>query len=53
MLAEEGYAHMVMPDHLPHLDADPADAIAFAYYFGYIRAVLKVLRPEFPDAVRL
>ncbi|GGL61193.1 mannonate dehydratase [Wenxinia marina] len=53
VLAELGYEHMVMPDHVPSCDADEDHAIAFAYCFGYIRAALQVLRPEFPDVIRL
>jgi mannonate dehydratase len=53
VLAEVGYPYMVMPDHVPSLDADPDHAIAFAYVFGYIRALLEALKPEFPDVVDL
>lgn len=51
VLAEIGYPYMVMPDHVPSLDADPDHAIAFAYVFGYIRALLQVIEAEFPGAV--
>jgi mannonate dehydratase len=53
VLAEVGYPYMVMPDHVPSLDADPDHAIAFAYVFGYIRALLEALKPEFPEVVEL
>jgi mannonate dehydratase len=53
LLAELGYPHMVMPDHVPSLDDDPNHAVAFAYCFGYIRALLQVLKPEFPEVIEL
>ena len=53
VLADVGYKYMVMPDHVPSLDADPDHAIAFSYCFGYIRALLQVLAGERPDAVEL
>ena len=53
VLAEAGYPHMVMPDHVPSCDADADHAIAFAYCFGYIRALLQVLKPEFGDRITL
>lgn len=52
-LAEVGYSYMIMPDHVPTLDADPDHAIAFSYCFGYIRALLQVLKGEFPDRISL
>ena len=53
VLAEVDYRYMVMPDHVPSLDADADHAIAFAYCFGYIRALLQVLKPEFPEVIDL
>lgn len=53
ILAETGYEYMVMPDHVPSIDADPGHAVAFAYCFGYIRAQLQALKREFPDAIEL
>jgi mannonate dehydratase len=53
ILAEVGYRYMVMPDHVPSLDADPDHAIAFAYCFGYIRALLQVIAETHPEAVEL
>ena len=53
VLADVGYRYMVMPDHVPSLSADPDHAVAFAYCFGYIRALLQVLAEEAPDAVEL
>ena len=50
--AEVGYKYMIMPDHVPHL-SNTSDAQAFAYCFGYIRAVLQVLKPQYPDVVEL
>lgn len=53
LLAELGYPYMVMPDHVPHLSADPDQAAAFAYCLGYIRAMLQVLAETHPEAVEL
>jgi mannonate dehydratase len=50
--AEVGYRYMIMPDHVPHLSGTD-DASAFAYCFGYIRAQLQILQPEFPGVVEL
>jgi mannonate dehydratase len=43
---EIGYAGMVMPDHVPQITGDPGGQKAFAYCFGYIQALLQVLRNE-------
>lgn len=51
--AEVGYKYMVMPDHVPDLSADPDNAAAFAYCFGYIRALMQVLATTMPGAVEL
>ncbi len=50
VLADVGYEYMLMPDHVPSLSADPDNAIAFSYCFGYIRALLQVLKAQRPDA---
>jgi mannonate dehydratase len=45
-LAEVGYPYMLMPDHVPgHLD-DPRGMQAFAYSYGYIKALLHALSAE-------
>lgn len=41
-----GYNGMIMPDHVPHLDADPGSRQAFAYAFGYINALLQTIQNE-------
>jgi mannonate dehydratase len=51
--AEVGYKYMIMPDHVPQIGDDPKHAVAFAYCFGYIRALLQVLAETHPDAVEL
>lgn len=51
--AEVGYRYMLMPDHVPHLDADPDHAVAFSYCFGYIRGILQALQETHPEAVEL
>jgi mannonate dehydratase len=41
-----GYAGMIMPDHVPQILGDPNGQKAFAFCFGYIQALLQVLRSE-------
>ena len=36
-----GYRGMLMPDHAPKISGANADGVAFAYCYGYIRAVLQ------------
>ena len=43
---EVGYEGMIMPDHVPTIEGDPDHAKAFSYCFGYIQALLQVLRAE-------
>lgn len=43
---EVGYDGMVMPDHVPQIMGDPQGQKAFAFCFGYIQALLQVLRAE-------
>jgi mannonate dehydratase len=43
---EVGFEGMVMPDHVPVIEGDPDRAKAFAFCFGYIQALLQVLRDE-------
>lgn len=38
-----GYQHMVMPDHLPRHDDDPRGDQAFAFGYGYIKALLRAV----------
>ena len=40
-LQEVEYPYMVMPDHLPHHDDDPGGNQAFAFTYGYIKALLQ------------
>jgi mannonate dehydratase len=40
---EVGYDGMLMPDHVPHIEGDEGGRQAFAFAFGYIRALLQVL----------
>jgi mannonate dehydratase len=42
-LYEVGYPHMVMPDHMPRHDDDPGGRQAFAYGYGYIKALLQAV----------
>lgn len=38
---EVGYDGMIMPDHVPHIDADNSTETAFAFCFGYIIALFQ------------
>jgi mannonate dehydratase len=38
---EVGYDGMIMPDHVPHIDADNSMETAFAFCFGYIIGVFQ------------
>ena len=38
---EVGYDGMLMPDHVPQVAGDPGGAQAFAYTFGYIKALIR------------
>jgi mannonate dehydratase len=40
---EVGYQHMLMPDHAPKHPEDPDSQQAFAYCYGYIRALLQAV----------
>lgn len=42
-LREVGYEGMVMPDHMPKHPDDPDGNQAFAYCYGYIKAILQTL----------
>ena len=41
-----GYSGMIMPDHVPGIEGDTRGAQAFAYSFGYIKALLQVVNGE-------
>lgn len=43
---EVGYDGMLMPDHVPKLEGDPAGRQAFAYCFGYIQALIQMVNQE-------
>jgi len=45
-LRDVGYDGMVMPDHVPKHEADGARDQAFAFVYGYIVAMLQVVRSE-------
>lgn len=42
-LQKVGYSYMVMPDHMPQHEDDPNGRQAFAFAFGYIKAVLQAV----------
>jgi mannonate dehydratase len=43
---EVGYDGMLMPDHVPKVAADPKGYQAFAYTFGYIKALIAAVNAE-------
>jgi mannonate dehydratase len=43
VLHEVGYEYMLMPDHVPEIDGVAPDQVAFAFTFGYIRALMQSL----------
>ena len=43
---EVEYDGMLMPDHVPRIEGDAGGAQAFAYCFGYIQALLQMVRQE-------
>lgn len=49
--AETGYKYMLMPDHVPHIDARDPDGTAFSFCFGYIQGLLEGIKALYPGAV--
>jgi mannonate dehydratase len=43
---EIGYDGMMMPDHVPRIEGDANESQAFAYAFGYIKALIAVVDQE-------
>jgi mannonate dehydratase len=43
---EVGYEGMMMPDHVPSIAGDPKGYQAFAYTFGYIKALIAAVADE-------
>jgi mannonate dehydratase len=43
---EVGYDGMIMPDHVPTIDGDLEGAGAFAFAFGYIQALIQLVKSE-------
>jgi mannonate dehydratase len=41
-----GYDGMIMPDHAPQIDGDTGQTQAFAFEYGYIRALLQAVENE-------
>ena len=46
LLRDLEYPHMVMPDHVPMHPDDPERRQAFAYGFGYIKAMIQAVNSE-------
>jgi mannonate dehydratase len=38
---EVGYPYMLMPDHVPHISGRDPEGVAFAFCYGYIRALIQ------------
>jgi mannonate dehydratase len=43
---EVGYDGMIMPDHAPQIEGDARRAQAFAFAFGYIQALIQLVKSE-------
>jgi mannonate dehydratase len=43
---EVGFDGMIMPDHVPRVTGDPRGAKGFAFCFGYIQALIQMLKME-------
>ncbi|PYV44050.1 MAG: mannonate dehydratase [Acidobacteria bacterium] len=43
---EVGYDGMMMPDHVPQIPDDPKGYQAFAYTFGYVKALIRAVAAE-------
>ena len=43
---EVGYDGMMMPDHVPQIDGDASGAQAFAFAFGYIKALIAAVAAD-------
>jgi mannonate dehydratase len=41
-----GYDGMIMPDHVLQIEDDKGQAQAFAFAFGYIQALIQMVRSE-------
>jgi mannonate dehydratase len=50
--AEVGYRYMLMPDHVPEISGPSPDAVAFAFCYGYIAALLQVVGERYPGSVQ-
>ena len=46
VLRDVGYPHLVMPDHMPRHPDDHNSRQAFAYGFGYIKALIQAVSSE-------
>jgi len=41
-----GYPYMFMPDHMPHISGPNERGVAFAFGYGYIRALIQAAEAE-------
>ena len=51
-LHEVDYPYMVMPDHLPRHPDDPGGRQAFAFGYGYIKALIQAVGTHPPTLAR-
>lgn len=52
LYAEMKYPYMIMPDHVPSIDARDPEGVAFAFCYGYIAAQLEILESLYPGSVQ-
>ena len=46
VLRDVEYPYMIMPDHMPRHPEDPEGRQAFAFGFGYIKALIQAVNSE-------
>jgi mannonate dehydratase len=46
ILRDGGFAYSICPDHMPHHEGDPGGLQAFAFGYGYIRALIQAVNAE-------
>ena len=45
-LFEAGYKYMLMPDHVPQISGADSQGVAFAFCYGYIKALIQGVNQE-------
>jgi mannonate dehydratase len=46
VLRDSGFAYSICPDHMPHADEDAGQLKAFAFGYGYIKALIQAVTDE-------